>query len=94
MGIAAQASQGQFPPDTVYYFAKIMDKDGKSADARDNLQKALDAKAPFVYRNEAEAFQKDLIAKHGPVKKDEPKPEDKKPEDKKPQDKKPEEKKP
>jgi tetratricopeptide (TPR) repeat protein len=80
IGVATQASQGNLPPDTIYYLARILDKKDKGKDARDILQKALDSKSPFVYRAEAEAFQKELIAKHGPV----TKPEEKKPEEKKP----------
>ncbi|CAN5170871.1 hypothetical protein BH11PLA2_BH11PLA2_26780 [soil metagenome] len=83
IGIAAQASQGNFPPDTIYYAARILEKKGKGKEARDNLQKALDAKAPFVYRKDAEEFQKQLIKDHGPVTKEEKK--DDKKDEKKPE---------
>ncbi len=75
---SVQAASGQgTPPDTVYFLARMFDHRGKSTDARDALKKALDSKAAFVYRADAQKFFDELVAKHGPVK-EEPK-EPKKP---------------
>lgn len=65
---AIQTGGGNAPPDTAYYWACVLDKRGKGTEARDMLKKALDAKAPFVYREQANALFNALIQKHGPAK--------------------------
>jgi Flp pilus assembly protein TadD len=46
--------------DTAYYMARLMAKQGKSKDARQMLDAAINAKGPFAYQDEAELWRKEL----------------------------------
>ena len=74
MGSALQAAGSNVSPDTMYFLANILEWKGKGVEARDALKKALDSKAAFVYRKDAEEMHKRLLAKFPEEKKDEKKP--------------------
>jgi tetratricopeptide (TPR) repeat protein len=76
MAQALQSGGGGVPPDTLYFLANILEWKGKGAEARDALKKAIDSKAAFVYRKDAEEMYKRLLAKFPEEKKDEKKDKD------------------
>ncbi|HEY5314967.1 MAG TPA: tetratricopeptide repeat protein [Pirellulales bacterium] len=58
---AAQQQGGGMGPDTAFYLAKALARNGQLNEAAGLLQKAVNVSTPFMYREEAESWLKQLV---------------------------------
>lgn len=61
-----RANAGAFGPDIAYFIARVLDAQGKSADAQKLLKEAVAQTTPFVYRKDAEGLLADLDRRNPP----------------------------